>query len=422
MTIVASQRFNIRYSVYAKTAGIYLTATVISSFLNVLINPLLAMNLSPEDYATIGYYTAYNTLFSPLMGFFLIDYFLKNRFVLSEEDLRRLKATVIKLFLYFSGFITLLCLAGLYIYITAAKVSIPFFPYAILSLLSAYFALLFAFKTAELKIDRKAKAFFRLSVVQGVFNAGCALLLVVLIKWGAFGRLTATLLVALGFFIYCLIDYRGLLKEKVNKELFVPIIKYSTPLVLAGMLGFFTTGFDKVLLERQNDLYSLGIYSVALQMSGYLNIFSTAVKTTFQPDAYEAIAQKNIRKLIKTIILNVGIISFLVLLFIVFCPLLIHLLTAGRYDASTGLSRILALSVITSTIYYQISQATYGSGLSNITLINKVIGSFLSALLFVIMIPRYGAIGAAWSVVLSFVIYAIGNVILLFINRNRFLK
>ena len=411
-----------RYSVYAKTAGTYLTATIISSAISVLINPLLAINLSPGDYATIGYYSAYTTLFTPLMGFFLIDYFLKNRFLLTGDDLQRLKTTIIKLLVIFSAVIMVLCLIGLSFYINAANVSIPFFPYAILSLVGAYFGLIFAFKVAEFKIDRNAKGFFNLSVIQGVVNAAVAILFVVVIKWGAFGRLLATMIVNAAFFIYCIVVYKDLLKIPFDYSRILPILKYSTPLVLAGMLGFFTTGFDKVLLERRNDIYSLGIYSVALQMSGYINIFATAIKSTFQPDAYQAMAEKNMRRLIKTIMVNVGLVSIIVLGFIIFCPILIHLLTAGRYDASTELSRILALSVITSSIYYQISQATYGSGLSHLTLINKIIGSVLSALLFLFMIPRFGAKGAAWSVVISFMLYAMGNIVLLYFNRKKFLK
>ena len=416
------QQMKERYSLYIKNAGIYLLATLINSALGVLINPLLAMNLSPEDYATIGYYGGFSTLFTPLMAFFLIDYFLRNRFLLEGEELRRLKATVIKMFLFFSAGVMLLCLLGLFVYVKFTGVSIPFSPYAILTLLGIYFSLLFSFRSADLKIDRKANAFFRLSITQGVLNAGLALLFVVVIKWGALGKMLATLLVGTLLTVYCLFSYRDVLKISFDYSRIKPIIKYSFPLVLAGTLGFFTTGFDKVLLERQKDLYSLGIYSVAVQMSGFIDVFATAIKTTFQPDIYQAISEKNMRRLIKTIFLNVGLVSIFVLLFIVFCPILIHLLTAGRYDASTGLARILSLSVITSTIYYQISQATYGSGLSNLTLINKIIGSVLSALLFIVMIPRFGAVGAAWSMVFSFLIYATGNVILLYINRNKFLK
>ncbi len=307
-----------RYSLYVKNAGLYLFATLISSALGIIINPLLAMNLSPEDYAAIGYYGGFSTLFTPLMAFFLIDYFLKNRFLLEGEELRRLKATIIKMFIFFSSGVMLLCLLGLFVYVKFTGVSIPFSPYAILTLLGIYFTLLFSFRTADLKIDRKANVFFRLTVTQGVLNAGFALLFVVVIKWGATGKMLATLLVGILFSAYCIYAYRDLFKIPFDHSRIKPIIRYSVPLVLAGTLGFFTTGFDKVLLERQKDLYSLGIYAVAVQMSGYINVFSTAIKTTFQPDAYQAIADKNLKRLIKTIFLNVGLVSIIVLLFIIF--------------------------------------------------------------------------------------------------------
>lgn len=411
-----------KYSASFKNSSIYLLATIISSIIGVAINPLLALNLSPEDYAIVGYYASYSTLFSPLIGFFMVDYYLRHRYTLNQGDLQILKSTIIRLFIYFSGIVSILCLASLFVYVEFSHVSIPFFPYALFTILQAYTGLLFAFKTAEFKIDGNSKAFFRYSVINAAVNAAIALLFVVVIQGGALGKTLGTSCVSFAFFSYILYTYRKDFKIKFDKSRVIPIIKYSLPLVLAGMLGFFSGGYDRIILEKQGDIYTLGIYSVAVQMSGYLNIFATAIKSTFQPDIYMAIAEKNISKLIKKICVIVTTVSVIVLLFIILAPIIIHILTAGRYDESTELTQILSLSVITSTIYYQISQITYGSGLSNLTLVNKIIGSVLSFLLFAIMVPSYGVLGVAWSVVLCFIIYAVGNIILLYIYRNKFLS
>lgn len=410
-----------KYTIYLKNSGIYLSATIISSLIGVAINPLLALNLSPEDYGIVGYYAGYSSLFTPLIGFFLIDYYLRHRYTVCREELKILKSTILRLLLYFSGIVSILCLVGLYIYVTLGRVSIPFFPYAVLTILQAYLGLLFAFRTAEYKIEGNSKSFFGYSVVNAVLNAVLALLFVVVFKGGAMGKLSATFIASLVFYLFILLNYRNDLKSPANFKIIIPILKYSAPLVLAGMLGFFTGGYDRVLLEKKVDLYSLGIYSVAVQMSGYLNVFATAIKSTFQPDIYKAIAERNKRKLAKIVLIIIGFVSLIVLIFIVCCPFIIHILTAGRYNESTRLTQILSLSVITSTIYYQISQVTYGSGLSNITLANKIIGSILSFGLFSLMIPYFGINGAAWSVVLSFLIYAIGNVVLLYVYREKFL-
>ena len=410
--------FILKYSAYLKNASIYLLATIISSVISVAINPLLALNLSPEDYAIVGYYSGYSTLFTPLIGFFLIDYYLRHRYTINENDLKVLKSTIIRLFIIFSGLISLLCLGGLYIYVDFADVSIPFFPYAILTIFQAYLGMLFSFRVAEYRINGDSKSFLRYTVVNGIFNACLAILFVVIFKGGAFGKLLSTFIVSLSFFLYIIYNYKEDLKIKVNYDLIIPVIKYSSPLVLAGMLGFFSGGYDRVLLERQGDLYTLGIYSVATQMSGYLNIFASAIKSTFQPDIYKAIAEKNTILLVKKILVIILAVSIIVLAFVLICPIVIHILTAGRYDESTTLTRILSLSVITSTIYYQISQVTYGSGLSNLTLINKIIGSILSFSLFSWMVPNFGVNGAAWSVVLCFLIYALGNIVLLIIYKK----
>lgn len=410
------------YSTYLKNAGIYLAATIVSSLLAIVINPLLALNMSAEDYATLGYYSGYANLFTPIIGFFIIDYYLRYRYLLKDEALLKLKSSLIKLLIIFSGVISLICIGALWAYMSLNQTKIPWWPFALLKIGQLYASFVYSFKLADYRIDGDAKSFFRISVINGVVSSSLSLFFVIILEWRALGYMLGQLLVSFSFMSYCLWSYRDVLKFTNDKPILRPLIKYSTPLVLAGALGFFANGYDKVYLERNGDLYALGIYSVAFQMSSYLNIFASAIKSTFQPDIFKAIVEKNIRKIVKMIALVVTCVSASVSLFIIFCPILIHLLTAGRYDEASNLSRILSLSVVTSTIYYQISQVTYGSGLSNITLVNKILCSVLTLLLLSYLIPKYGTIGAAWGIVMSYLLFAVGNILLLWINKRKFLK
>ena len=408
-----------RIKTYFSTAGIYLTASIVSSLLAVLINPLLAMNLSPEDYAVSTYYTSFGTLYGPVMGFFITDFYLRKYYVLSKEELFKLKGNVIKLFLFFSGVVSVVCLVALYVFVKGTHVSFDFVPFAFLAVLQSYLNLLYVFQLAEYKIARKAKEYFWASVIWGFVSVVLSLLLVVVFKFGAIGKMSAAFIGSLLTFIWVLCNNKEYLSVKYDKSVFKQILIYGYPLVLAATLSYFTHGFDKVLLERGGDIVSMGYYSVACSMAAYITIFSNAIKGTFQPDMYQAISQRNIKKSIgvaSIAILSVGVV---VGLFILFCPWLIKILTAGRYMQSTQMSRIVALSVLTSTIYYQVSQFTYGSGHSKLTLINKIIGTVINIGLITFLIKRYGVYGAAWSMVLGFVVFALGNIILLFFIRNR---
>ena len=408
-----------RIKSYLSNAGIYLTASLISSLLAVLVNPLMAMNLSPEDYAVSTYYASFGALYGPVLGFFVTDYYLRKYYIFSKEELFRLKGNVIKIFLGFSGLVSLFCLLALFIFVKGTHVSFDFMPYALLAVLQSYVALLFSFQLAEYKIARNAKAYFGASVFWGVLGVGISLLLVVVFKLGAVGKMTATFLGSFFPFLWCLNKNKEFLKVKFDKEIFKQVFLYGYPLVLAAMLSYFTHGYDKVLLERGGDIKTLGYYSVACSMATYINVFANAIKSTFQPDMYKAISQKSVKKVAGVASLVIVSVGAAVLLFIIFCPWLIKILTAGRYVQSTEMSRIVSLSVLTSTIYYQVSQFTYGTGHSKLTLINKIIGTAINIALITILIHKYGAIGAAWSTVLGFLVFAVGNIVLLFIIRKK---
>lgn len=408
-----------RIKVYSKNAGVYLLASLISSVLAVLVNPLMALNLSPEDYAVSTYYTSFGLLYMPVLGFFVTDFYLRKYYVLSKEALFQLKGNVIKMLLYFSGIVSVVCLLGLFAFVKGTHVSFDFWPYAPLAVFTNYVGLIYTFQLAEYKIARNAKSFFWASVIWGVIGVVLSLLLVVVAKWGAVGKMVATFLGSFLPFIWCLIRNKEYLGVSFDKEIFRQIFLYGYPLVLAAMLSYFSHGYDKVLLERGGDIEMLGYYSVACSMAAYITVFSNALKSTFQPDMYKAIAQKSLKRSAAVgglVVLAVGVI---VIVFIIFCPWLIKILTAGRYVRSTHMCRIVSLSVLTSTLYYQISQFTYGTGHSKLTLINKIVGTAINIALITCLVRNYGAVGAAWSTVLGFLVFAIGNLVLLFIIRKK---
>ena len=70
-------------------------------------------------------------------------------------------------------------------------------------------------------------------------------------------------------------------------------------------------------------------------------------------------------------------------------------------------------------MYYSMSQVTVALGYTSITLTNKIIGSVLSILSYGFLISRFGAKGAAWGMVLSYVYFFLGNVMMVLIKYKR---
>ena len=108
-----------KYKLYIQNLSLYFLASLIPMFLQVISNPFFAMNLSPEDYAIIGYYTSLNVLFAPLITFYLLHYYMKRFFEISEEERFHLRSTIFKMLLLFSFVLTLLSIIIIFLSITS---------------------------------------------------------------------------------------------------------------------------------------------------------------------------------------------------------------------------------------------------------------------------------------------------------------
>lgn len=401
--------------------SIYFLAALIPMILSLVSNPFLAKNLSPEDYAIIGYYSAFVTLFSPLINFYLLHYYTKRFYELDEDGRVLLKATLYRVLIFFSfilTFLTIFLLCG-YKVLANSDSQIPLLPYVILSMLPVPITGIYSLSLTECRMKRASKKFFNISVTNGVLGVALALLLVVAFKFGAVGRMCATLLTSIIMFIYTLYTNRDIWNHPFDKRVFVDSITFCWPLVIASMLTFFCTGYDKILLERQGDLHVLGIYSVGVTIAGYLSLFSSSINDTFQPDIYESIVKRKFKRCAKYVAMKLSIMSVCVILFAVFAPFIINILTFGRYVESAPYAIIVAISSVTSMMYYSMSQVTVALGYTKITLANKILGSVVSIFSFGLLISFFGAKGAAWGIVLSYIYFFLGNVAMVYYNYIR---
>lgn len=399
---------------HSKNLSVYLFAAVIPMVLSVLINPLVSMTMSPEDFAIVSYYTAFNTLFTPVVTFYLTHYYTKRYFELDYENRIILRATICKSLITFSFLVSIVIFLLFYIYHTYLKANsgILFFPYALLSVFSIPLTGIYTLTLVEYRMKRASMSFFKLSVGNGVTLTLLTLLLVVVLKFGATGKLLSVFATALIMFLITFYINKDIIKVKADRNVLCTSIIFCFPLVIAAVLSFFTGGYDKILLERQGDLHTLGIYAVGASIASYLNVFTTSINDTFQPDIFQSVVQRNFKKCAKIVLLKVCIISAVVGTFVICAPFLIKILTAGRYVESTPFAVIISVSSITSMMYYSFSQITIARGFNKITLINKIIGSIICVGLYYALINKWGAYGAAWGIVLSYIVFLLGNVIL----------
>lgn len=401
--------------------GVYLLASLIPMGINLLINPLIALNMSPEDYAIVGFYTSFNSLLSPLISFYAFSFYTKRYFELDKDELVILKSTILQSLIFLSLLLALISLLGIYVYMQFFNndSSTPFLPYAFLSVFTLPLTGIVTLKLVDYKMQKKSKSFFKLSVAKGLTLAVLSVLLVVVFKFGATGKLTAAFVATFVFFIYLIYQDQELIKRKIDWKVFKSMLRFVWPLIIGAMLHFFTNGYDRISLERLGNQNELGFYVVAVQVVSYIGVFQTAISNTFQPDIYKAVIKRNWRNATKYISVILASTLLIIIVFIILAPYLIDLLTAGKYTYSAKYARILAFSQLTATMYYVTTDLTIVLGYTRLSLLNKIVGVILTVIVYSIFISNWSFTGAAWGQVTSYLIMMIINITFLFFWHKR---
>ena len=406
-----------QYKIYFKSSFLYLSSSLFMAAIGIVINPFMAKNLSPDDYAIIGYFSSFNLIILPILNFSLISYYLRNYYKIPNER-RQIVSDTILIALLVYGFVALvLACVVFYFYCQWTKVSFPFYPFALLAFTPIYLTNFLTFFQINCRLKREAGRYSKITIFSALLSTFLAIFLVIIYKYGAAGRLLATLLASVVTAVYCFKQLFGKLQFdfSVIKEAFL----FGWPLSLSVMLGYFFSGVDRAMLEKLNDSYTFGFYNVGMQIAGFFMIFYKAIAQTFEPDIYKAIAENKKRKLAKILVGIVSLSAIPNIIFIIFAPFIIGLLTYNRYTDASGYAQILALKNIAISFYYAAFTVIVGYGFTKSVLLIRLIGALLCILMFKLLIAQFGFYGAAWGNVFAFIIMAAISMCFLFYKLRR---
>lgn len=391
--------------------SLYFFASAVSASLGILINPFLAINLDPKDYALIGYYLSFNTLFLPLISFSLVSFYSRKFFLKETIDKERLRNIIVTIQILAGLVSSFLIILIFNLYANLTGLSFKTYPYIQMIVFTIFFSNFQNILLTEFRFSNKAKNFFKFSVLNAIVNSLLGVLLVVAFKYGANGRLLGMLLTAI--FMGCLSLYYLRFKFVFDWEVLKEGIGFTWPMLISGVLYYLFMGIDRVFLEKLKDETELGYYNVGFQISAYLSIFSTVILQTFDPNIYEATAQNNILKALKYVALTVFIVAIINLAFILFANPIINVLTFGRYLKSVPYAQIISIRNITMVFAFATSDLIIGLGKSKIELVNRIIGSLIALLTYYILIQKYSFYGAAWGQ--SITLFFMGLISLIYI-------
>ena len=389
-----------------KSSGIYALASLASPLVSLVLAPFLTRNLSHEDYGALAVITTTVALVAGLTQLGLGSAFFRSYnydYESPRDRLGVLSTVVILLALVSLPIILAIILTAPYLAILLLRNS-SFSDVIRLGALVVLMQNLTVPGFAWLRAENRAGFFTMLSITNLLVNLGTTLVLVGILHMGMAGSLIGT---GSGFAVVAICTLPLILLRAgidLRFDIARGLLSFGLPNASTFVSMWVLQLSDRYLLSFFGSLAQTASYAVAYSLGGILNVVILAPFTLAWPSAMFSIAKReDAPRIFRLVFLWYSI----VLLFVAFAlslasMIMLYLFFPPTYRSAAFIIPIIALS----TLFYGIYNIfTIGISIKRKTWFVVVFTS-ASALVNVglnlVLIPHYGAMGAAMSTLLAY--------------------
>jgi len=387
-----------------KHSIVYGLGGLVSRILAVLLLPIYTRYLSPSDYGKVETLIALTTVLGILLRFGITSAFF--RFYFDSPDPADRRVVLRTSFWFTIGMATTGLLAGLALSGEISKLLFGTSDDA--ELVAAAFVGLWAHMnyeqlTALFRVEERSSAFVAASLSNILLTVAATLVLVVALDAGPLGvivgNFTGTVLV-----YAALVGYRReQLGLQFDRRLLREMNRFGLPLVPTALFLWTTNFSDRFFLVKLSGADEVGLYSVGVRIASAMVLVLTAFRMAWPAFAYSIEDDREARRtyafvLTYLVLLTTWVATGLTLL----SPWIVEWLAAPAFENASRVVGPLAFAAVAFGGYIVVA---IGVGRARRTQFNWVVtgaAAAANATLNVILIPRYGMMGAAVATIAAY--------------------
>lgn len=387
-------------------AGIgYTVGNYMLKGLSFLTVPVFARLLSPADFGVFNKYLAYQCIVFLMVGMAL------------HTSLKNAKYKYGEKFSAYNSCCILIALLNLAVWLIVCNWAYGYYGEWIgfsrtiinLLLLDSFGTALIQFFNAYVGLDYKYTSFLKISAFNALMNLGLSVLFILTLYQDdrATGRIIGNALPVAMIAVYIIWYFWRQERPAWNGEYAKYAVRYSLPLVPHGISQVILSQFDRIMIERMVGAAEAGIYSFAYTIFSIINVTSTSLENVWGPWFYERMGEKDhegIRKASSKYAFGMLLFSAMVMLA---APELVKILGTKEYWESTysvipiviGGYFMFLCTFPSSVEYYYEKTKFIAAGTGAAAIINMVLN--------VICIQRFGYLAAAYTTLVTYLLYFI---------------
>lgn len=274
--------------------------------------------------------------------------------------------------------------------------------------ISLVFSILNGVLLSYVRAKQQAVLFAVLSVLQLTLGLGLNIYLIAGRRMGVLGSLYSGVITqaVMSLLLLSLIVYE--VRFRFSTPKLQAMLRFGAPLIPAG-IGMFVLNFaDRFFLRKYSSLSVVGTYALGYKIGMSLNaLLLTPFYLFWSAYMYEVAQEENAKELFARVYeyLMLGLL-FGALGISLFGRDAVSVLAPPSYWAASQIVPIIALSYMFSGLFYYFQLGMALSKRTEFRAYAVGASALLNILLNFLLIPRYGAYGAAWATLFSFLVLA----------------
>lgn len=293
--------------------------------------------------------------------------------------------------------------------VSSVLTGIPFYPLIILGMCDALFTALTIVPRTLYQVEGKPAKFLFLTIGQVIVNVICVCVALFIGYRSAVSVYIATITAYFIFFPINLVAIVKSMNFKFDKTVIITTLRYSLPLLPSLLSNWVINMSDRFFINHFYNLSQVGLYSVVYKMGQFVQLFATAILMSYNPMFFAMANAKDPDKNRIIKLHNDNIIALLVVCFIVafISNDFIKLFLTAPYLNVAYIVPIVAFGYFFIQMNSLQNLAFHQSKNTIPLMVISVLAAVINIVFNYFLIKNYGIEGAAYSTVITQVIYFI---------------
>ena len=207
-------------------------------------------------------------------------------------------------------------------------------------------------------------------------------------------------------------DVLAAFRSAFDFRLFKQILKYSYPLLIAGLAGTINEALDRILLKHlipveQHPMEQLGIYGANYKLAVLMTLFVQMFKYAAEPFFFSKADDKNAKRLYADVMLFFIVAGLFIFLLVNLYLDYFILFIGSDFRQGVQIVPVVLMANLVMGIFFNLSIWYKLTNLTRYGAVLVIIGALLTVVINALFIPTYGYLASAWAHLICYSIMVI---------------